>query len=233
MDPMLTTEDVAEFFRVDVVTVRRMINKGELTAYRIGGEYRFARADIDDYLERQRLPARAAGQGRLVMLARRARKLASAGAVSGAFERFTQRAQTVLGLAQEEARSLGHTFIGTEHLLLGLLREAEGVGGRILHEAGCDLEGMRALVRQEVGPGPADAAMQGEMPVTPRLKQVLQLSVEEAERLAHAYVGTEHLVLGLLREGEGVAGRALRDIGMDLDTARERIREILGTREER
>lgn len=232
MEPLLTTEDIAEFFRVDVVTVRRMINKGELTAYRVGGEYRFARADIDDYLERQRLPAKAVREGRLAGLTRRARKLASAGPLTEGFERFTQRARSVLDLAQEEACSLGHASIGTEHLVLGVLREAEGVGARLLREAGCDLAGMRRLVRHEVGGGLAGKAVQGEMPLTPRLKKVLQCALEEAERLDHAYVGTEHLVLGLLREGEGVAGRALREVGMDLDTARKRVHELLAGNDE-
>lgn len=227
MEPLLTTEDVAEFFRVDVVTVRRMISKGELSAYRVGGEYRFARSDIEEYLERQRLPAKAEAPGNLEKLARRARRLVPVGSISDAFDRFTKRARNVLALAQEEAQGLNHNYIGTEHLLLGVLREGEGVGAKLLGEVGCDLDRMRQAIRDRVGPGPVGERVQGELPVTPRLKQVLELATDEAKRLDHAYVGTEHLVLGLLREGEGVAGRLLRDVGLDLSMARSRVQEIL------
>lgn len=233
MTPLLTTEEVAEFFRVDVVTVRRMISKGELTAYRVGGEYRFSRADIEEYLEHQRIPARTKGPGRLEKLAQRARKAVPDGPLLDPFERFTKRAQIVLALAQEEAQHLNHQYMGTEHLLLGILREGEGIGARLLQQAGCNLERMRQTVRDLVGPGPTGQTVQGEMPLTPRLKKVLQLATEEATRLDHEYVGTEHLVLGLLHEGEGVAGRLLGEMGMDLNGARRRVQEILGGQEKR
>jgi len=227
MVPLLTTEDVAEFFRVDVVTVRRMISKGEIAAFRVGGEYRFARADIDDYLERQRIPARTKGPGRLGKLAQLASKAVPDGPLLNPFERFTKRAQTVLALAQEEAQRLDHQYMGTEHLLLGILREGEGIGARVLQEAGCDFERVRQMVRDQVGRGSTGQTVQGEMPLTPRLKKVLQLATEEATRLDHEYVGTEHLVLGLLHEGEGVAGRLLSDVGMDLNGVRERVGTIV------
>lgn len=227
MDPLLTTEDVAEFFRVDVVTVRRMISKGELTAYRVGGEYRFARSDIEAYLERQRLPARTEGHGPVATLLRHAGKLVPAASPPGPFDRFTKRAKTALALAQEEAQYLHHHHIGVEHLLLGVLREGEGVGARLLGEGGCDLEKMRQAVRQEVGLRPIGDTVQGDMPVTPGLKQVLQLAVDEAHRLDQSFVGIEHLVLGLLGEGKGVAGRLLRSVGMDPGATRSRVLEIL------
>src|SRR5579864_8786478 len=126
MESLLTTEDVAEFFRVDVVTVRRMISKGELTAYRVGGEFRLSRDDIEEYLERHRLPAKGEVHGPLGKLTRRARKCLPTGSLPVIFEHFTKRAQAVLVLAQEEARRLNHTYIGTEHLLLGILQEGEG-----------------------------------------------------------------------------------------------------------
>lgn len=225
MEPLLTTEDVAEFFRVDVVTVRRMIGKGELTAYRVGGEYRFARSDIQDYLERQRVQAK--GVGPLGKLAGRARKAVSGESLPDVFDRYTKRAQKALALAQAEAQSLHHTYLGTEHLLLGVLREGDGVGATLLREAGCDLSRMREAIRETVGSGPTGELKGGEMNLTPRLKKTLQLAVDEAKRLDHAYVGTEHLVLGLVAEGEGVAGRLLREVGIDLKTARGRVQEIL------
>jgi len=227
MDALLTTEDVAEFFRMDVVTIRRMIAKGELPAYRVGGEYRFKRADIDEYLEQHRVPASNRAHGHRGTLARQARKLVTRASVKGAFDHFTQRAKDVLALAQEEAQYLNHGYIGTEHLLLGTLREEEGVGGTVLREAGCTLEATRQAVRDSVGLGPEGVATPGELPVTPRVKKVLELAVDEAKRLEHAYVGTEHLVLALLREGEGVAGRQLADLGMELGATRRRVVEIV------
>lgn len=228
MEPLLTTEDVAEFFRVDVVTVRRMIGKGELTAYRVGGEYRFARGDIEEYLERQRVPARAAGRGRLGKLARLAGK-GTAGPLPNAFGRFTGRAQNVLARAQEEASSLRHPALTTEHLLLAILREGDGLGATLLDEVGCDLADVRRITA-EPAPGPAEACAGDGLPLTPRLKKVLQLSVEEATRLGHDSIGTEHLVLGLLHEGESAAAETLRAKGMGLAMARTRIVEMLAGR---
>ena len=232
MEPLLTTEEVAEFFRVDVVTVRRMISKGELTAYRVGGEYRCARNHIEEYLERACLPARADGAGHLEKVARRIRKIVPAATLPHAFDRFTKRAQSALALAQEEAQHLNHDYMGTEHLMLGLLREGEGIGARLLREAGCELERMRELVHAQVGDGPGGRVVHGEMPLTPRLKRVLERAVDEATRLEHAYVGTEHLVLALLAEAESVAGRLLRNVGMDPDAARRRVLELLARQNE-
>jgi excisionase family DNA binding protein len=224
MDPLLTTEDVAEFFRVDVVTIRRMIGKGELTAYRVGGEYRFKRADIDEYLERQRLPARQERrrpQGKLTLLAR---KIAT-GSATEAFARFTKRARTVLEFAQDEAHRLGHNYIGTEHVLLGLLREVEGVAARVLRDQGIELASVRAAVESVTGRGQHEA--EGEVSLTPRSKMVLELAVKEADALHHSYIGTEHLLLGLLAEGEGVAARVLKDFGVALGPTRDAVRELL------
>ncbi|GAC1320963.1 MAG: hypothetical protein NVSMB22_05910 [Chloroflexota bacterium] len=233
MDSLLTTEDVAEFFRLDVVTVRRMIGKGEIAAYRVGGEYRFRQTDIDDFLERQRLPMRPLGRGPLEKLTRRARKVPAGEAISESFDRFTDRAKKVLVYAQEEARNLDHSYLGTEHLLLGVLREGEGVGAILLRDVGCALETVRLEVRDLIGVGSPLDPDKCAMHLTPRLKKVLALAVDEAERLGHAYVGTEHLVLGLVREGEGVAGRNLQALGMDLEGSRVRVREILASKETR
>jgi excisionase family DNA binding protein len=222
---MLTTEDIAEFFRVDVVTVRRMIAKGELTAYRVGGEYRFKRADIDEYLERQRLPARQERRRptgrRLTLLA----KKIAVGSATEAFARFTKRARTVLELAQDEAHRLEHDYIGTEHILLGLVREGDGVAARVLRDRGIDLSTLRNAVESVIGRGEHEGA--GELNLTPRAKKVLELSIHEADVLDHSYIGTEHLLLGLLHEGEGVAARVLKEFGVALSSTRDAVRELL------
>jgi ATP-dependent Clp protease ATP-binding subunit ClpC len=119
------------------------------------------------------------------------------------FERFTDRARRVLVLAQEEARLLNHSFIGTEHILLGLIHEGEGVAAKALESLGISLEAVREKVEETIGM--AGTAPSGSPPFTPRAKKVLELSLREALQLGHSYIGTEHMLLGLVREGEGVA----------------------------
>jgi ATP-dependent Clp protease ATP-binding subunit ClpA len=145
------------------------------------------------------------------------------------FERFTDRARTSVVLAQEEARLLGHEYIGTEHILLGLLREGEGVGAKVLVAMGVRLDTVRADVEEIIGRG-AEAPPPGHIPFTPRAKKVLELSLREALHLGHNYIGTEHILLGILREGEGVAAQVLvkyKDV--TLETVRMRVVEHLGT----
>src|SRR5665648_335579 len=125
------------------------------------------------------------------------------------FERFTERARQVVVLAQEEARALKHNYIGTEHLLLGLLREEEGVAARVLDGLEVSVEEVRAAVVRIVGSG--EESPQGQIPFTPRAKKVLELALREALSLGHNYIGTEHILLGLVRENEGVAARILLD----------------------
>jgi Clp amino terminal domain, pathogenicity island component/UvrB/uvrC motif len=129
------------------------------------------------------------------------------------FERFTERARQVVVLAQDEARALKHNYIGTEHLLLGLLREEEGVAARVLEGLDVSLEEVRAQVARIIGEG--DEVASGQIPFTPRAKKVLELSLREALGLGHNYIGTEHILLGLAREGEGVAMRILVDYDVD------------------
>jgi hypothetical protein len=144
------------------------------------------------------------------------------------FERFTDRARRVVVLAQEEARLLGHNWIGTEHLLLGMLHEGEGVAAKVLTNLGVDLESVRAEVEQIIGRG-GDEPVVGHVPFTPRAKKVLELSLREALQLAHNYIGTEHILLGLVREGEGVAAQVLQKRGLTLDRVRgETIRLLSG-----
>ena len=142
------------------------------------------------------------------------------------FERFTERARQVVVLAQDEARKLKHNYIGTEHILLGLLREEEGIGARVLESLDVTTEEVRAQVARIVGPG--DEAASGQIPFTPRAKEVLELSLREALSFGHNYIGTEHVLLGLVREGEGVASRVLLDFGVTADVVREAVIAALG-----
>jgi len=127
------------------------------------------------------------------------------------FERFTDRARRVVVLAQEEARMLNHNYIGTEHILLGLIHEGEGVAAKALESLGIALEGVRQQVEEIIGQG--QQAPSGHIPFTPRAKKVLELSLREALQLGHNYIGTEHILLGLIREGEGVAAQVLVKLG--------------------
>ncbi|MFC4068553.1 ATP-dependent Clp protease ATP-binding subunit [Actinoplanes subglobosus] len=141
------------------------------------------------------------------------------------FERFTDRARRVVVLAQEEARTLNHHYIGTEHLLLGLIHEGEGVAAKSLEALGASLEAVRRQVEEIIGQGPEVAG--GHIPFTPRAKKVLELSLREALRLGHDYIGTEHILLGLLREGEGVAAQVLVKLGADRDRVRRQVIQLL------
>lgn len=142
------------------------------------------------------------------------------------FNRFTERAQRVLLLAQEEAMRLGHPYVGTEHILLGLIREGQGVAAKALAGMEIEVEAVRAMIEQAVGKGQGGPS--GEITLTPRGKKVLELSVEEARRMGHNYVGTEHLLLGLVREGEGLAAQVLNGIGADLGKVRQVVMQMLG-----
>ncbi len=144
------------------------------------------------------------------------------------FNRFTERARKVIIFAKEEARSFNHDYIGTEHLLLGLVKEGEGVAAAVLQKLGVDLETIRIEVEKLVQPGPQTQVM-GDIPFTPRSKKALELSAEEARALGHNYIGTEHLLLGLVKEGEGMAYRVLLNLGLDLERLRAEIMEILGS----
>ena len=141
------------------------------------------------------------------------------------FERFTDRARRVLVLAQEEARLLNHSFIGTEHILLGLIHEGEGLAAKALESLGISLEAVREKVEETIGP--AGSAPTGSPPFTPRAKKVLELSLREALQLGHNYIGTEHMLLGLVREGEGVAAQVLISLGADLSRVRQQVIQLL------
>jgi ATP-dependent Clp protease ATP-binding subunit ClpC len=141
------------------------------------------------------------------------------------FERFTDRARRVVVLAQEEARMLNHNYIGTEHILLGLIHEGDGVAARALTSLDISLDAVRLQVEEIIGRGRAATA--GHIPFTPRAKKVLELALREALQLGHNYIGTEHILLGLIREGEGVAAQVLEKLGADLNRVRQTVIQLL------
>jgi ATP-dependent Clp protease ATP-binding subunit ClpC len=134
------------------------------------------------------------------------------------FDKFTERARKVLQLAQEEAQRFNHNYIGTEHLLLGLVREGEGVAAKVLGNLGVELNKVRSAVEFIIGRG--DRTVAGDIGLTPRAKKVIELAIDEARRLNHHYIGTEHILLGLVREGEGIAAGVLESLGATMPRVR-------------
>jgi ATP-dependent Clp protease ATP-binding subunit ClpC len=147
------------------------------------------------------------------------------------FGRFTERAQKVLVLAQDEAKRFNHSFVGTEHILLGLVREGEGIAAKVLLSLGVELDSIRSEVEKLIGKGDQRPVNQG-VNYTPRAKKVIELAIEEGQNLGHNYVGTEHLLLGLIREGEGIAAQVLVNLGADLQRARKSVLDLLGSSDE-
>ena len=146
------------------------------------------------------------------------------------YERFTDRARKVMQLANQEAQRFDHEYIGTEHILLGLVKEGSGVAANVLKNLDIDLRRIRLEVEKIVVRGPGrDGTIPGRLPHTPRARKIVDYSVEEARRLKHNYVGSEHLLLGLLREEEGVAGQVLIYLGLDLERVRSEVTRLLGT----
>lgn len=225
MEPLMTSEEIADFLRVDIVTVRRLVNRGELPAYRIGNEYRFTRSDLEEFIRRQRV---ATGEN--------SRK--------GLFKDFTERARKAMVLSVDEARRLEHSYVGTEHMLLGLVEESEGVAAHVLSSFGVGLDKARdeivAVLKQGQEKGNPvmskikSAMMQGEIMLagrqavlTGRAKKVIELAVDEARLLGQQSIGTEHILLGILREGEGLAVRVLRSMDVDLEEMRSKTLQFL------
>jgi GNAT superfamily N-acetyltransferase len=141
------------------------------------------------------------------------------------FQRFTDRARRVVVLAQEEARMLNHSYVGTEHILLGLIHEGDGVAAKALESLGISLEAVRQQIEEIIGQG--QEMPSGHLPFTPRAKKVLELSLRESLQLGHDYIGTEHILLGLLREGDGVAPQVLVKLGTDLNRVRQRVIQLI------
>ena len=145
----------------------------------------------------------------------------------GRFGSFTKRATTAMSLAQDEAKQLNHNYIGTEHILLGLLREGDGVAAEVLSSLGVELDWVREAVEHTIGRG--DKPVEGDTGLTPRAKKVIALAVDEARTLSHRYIGTEHLLLGLAREGEGIAAGVLETLGLDMARMRTEVLQALAS----
>src|SRR5438876_671367 len=203
MEHFMTSEEIAELLHIDPVTVRRLVNKGELSAYRIGADYRFAPSDLQHYLQRQRISAHSQDASStnlnnpLDQFTQLLRKVLQGKHITPTelvdhFDRFTKRARHVLTLAQQEAQRFQHNYIGTEHLLLGLLREGKGVAAHVLSNLGIEVDQVRHAVEAIIGRG--GRIVRGEMGFTPRAKKVIELAVDEARRLNHRFIGTEHLL---------------------------------------
>ena len=222
MDPLMTSDEAAAFLRVEVVTIRRLVSRGELPAYRVGSEYRFRETDLEAYLQRQRVSSwneagpHSRGESGASLLHKML--IGKGSRDRDRFERFTDAARRVLVAAQEEARRLKHQYIGTEHLLLGLLHEDESVAAHVLRNLNVKLDAVREKVEFIAQQG--DRTVTGEVGLTKRAKKVIELSIEEAQRLQHGYLGVEHLLLGLVREGQGVAAIVLQELGADLSSVR-------------
>jgi len=239
MEHLMTSEEVAEILHVDPVTIRRLVSKGELSAYRIGADYRFSPSDLQSYLKRQRVSAHAESTpegipgAQLSQLAQFLGKVLQGKQPPGSldrFDRFTMRARNVLNFAQEEAQSFQHNYIGTEHLLLGLIRENGGIAAQVLNSLGADANRVRQAVVALIGRG--DHPVSGMVGLTPRAKRVIELAVDEARRFDHHYIGTEHLLLGLLREKEGLAARVLESLGVNFEETHQAIIQVLKQRQQ-
>ena len=207
MERLLTTEEVGDLLRIDPVTVRRLVMRGELTAYRIAGEYRFTPSNVEKFVESQQVVVNASPKNQ--------------------FDRFTERARKVLSLANEEAHQYHHEGVATEHILLGIMNEGGGIAAKALQDL---LQVQASEVRKQIeelhpaGDQPSDDAPIG---LTPQGKESIELAVQEARLLDHHYIGTEHLLLGLLREEEGLASKVLRKSGVTLEETRNRVKQLL------
>jgi len=208
MERLLTTEEVADLLRIDPVTVRRLVTRGELVAYRIAGEYRFTETDVAQFVQSQRVVVNTLSGPHHPMA------------------KFTERARKVLALANEEASRYCHAGVGPEHLLLAIMSEGEGVGARTLNrfqiqpdQVREEIEALHPLEEQPAGSGQIGMTAQG--------KESLELAVQEARSFGHHYLGTEHLLLGLLRQDEGPASQVLLTAGVTLDKAREMVKHLL------
>jgi excisionase family DNA binding protein len=207
MERLMTTEEVAELLRIDAVTVRRLIMRGELIAYRIAGEYRFTPTDLEKFFESQRVVVNARSKNQFG-------------------DKFTDQARSVLSLASEEARRYNHNGVGTEHLLLAIMSEGEGIAVKALAQLQVQPGEVRAQI-ETLHPAGEQPVGEGQIGMTAQGKQSIELAVQEARLLGHHYLGTEHLLLGLLREEGEPGGQVLRNSGVTLEKARELVKQLL------
>jgi excisionase family DNA binding protein len=237
-DRLLTTEDIAKYLNVEVVTVRRLVGRGELAAYRVGGEYRFSQADLQDYLKRQYVPARSFGASFTLpqaedrawlfgLLHRRPSGPVEPSPVA-AGERFTPRAQAVLKTTQERAEAMNSASIEPRHLLLGLTAESGGLGSRALAELGVTEADVRTVLERH----PELASRAGkEAGSVLRLSEgtmtALRRAVDQANKLKHNHLGTEHLLLGLLADPKGEAAMVLGELKIEVEKLRAHVQKLI------
>jgi excisionase family DNA binding protein len=220
MERLLTTEEVSDLLRIEPVTVRRLVTRGDLVAYRIAGEYRFTPSDVTNFVQSQRVPP--------------------VGVVPSPKDpraKFTHRAGTVLSMANEEAYRYNHDGVGPEHVLLGLMDEGQGVAALALSQMGVRPDVVRAAIEKlhPAGDQPAgereiaeaEEQSNGEIGMTEAGKASIELAVQEARGLGHRFIGTEHLLLGLLRQEDELACKVLRDSGVALGPARAMVKQLL------
>ena len=208
MERLLTTEEVAELLRIDPVTVRRLVTRGELIGYRIAGEYRFTLAGVESFGESQRVVV-TVEPGPNHPLAK-----------------FTERARKVLSLANEEAYQYHHDEVGTEHMLLAIMSEGEGVGARVLDRLQVRPSEVRTQI-ETLHPAGEEPVGDGQIGMTQQGKASIELAVQEARSFGHHYIGTEHLLLGLLREEPELASQVLLKPGITLEKVRTLVKQVL------
>ncbi len=208
MERLLTTEEVAELLRIEPVTVRRLVTRGELIGYRIAGEYRFAQEDVEKFVQSQRVVVNIRP------------------GPEHPFAKFTERARKVLEMANEEASRYNHDGVGTEHVLLAIMREEKGVGARALHLLDVRQDNVRQQI-ETLHPAGEQPVYDNQIGMTQQGKMSIEMAVQEAQLFKHHYIGTEHLLLGLLREEEDIASQVLRESGVTIDKARQLIKQIL------
>ena len=239
----LTLDEAAYILSLDRTTVAKYLRERTLFGFQIGREWLIPEEELRAYVSRvyrtkaARPEDEAAGEEEGAPRPGEALPRAILGKLfprekeqdrakrQARFDKFTERARRVLALAQEEAQRFNHNYIGTEHLLLGLIREGEGVAAKVLANLGVDLNRVRSAVEHIIGRG--DRPVVGEVGLTPRSKKVIELAVNEARRLNHHYIGTEHLLLGLIREGEGIAAGVLESLGINLERVRTQTIQVL------
>jgi excisionase family DNA binding protein len=232
LEPLLTSEEVAKYLKVDIVTVRRLVGRGELAAYRVGGEYRFTHTQIHDFLQQHRVPACSDGSnatdGLLGQLLGGVLAKSRAGRGRVQWADFTRRAKQAVQCAAEEARL--SEVLAPEHLLLGLLRVEEGVAARALADLGINHQKVQQVLEMDQD-GKPDQTQEGirdaPVPLSAETKKAFEAAVKEAKRLKCSYKGTEHLLLGLMDDEDGSVVRLLDHLGVSAAQVRQRVLEVL------
>jgi excisionase family DNA binding protein len=210
--PLLTSEEVAKYLNVEVITVRRLVKSGKLAAYRIGGEYRFSNDDLQTYLQASYQPAKDTKLERLGLFS----------LAHGQTNHLTQQAKNVLVIAGEETRNLHHTAVHFEHLLLGLIREREGIAAKVFAEHDIVFERVQEIVKSRLGVGAEETP--DCLPLAQNVKQMMENAMAQAKKLRHNYVGTEHLLLAFL---DAETDDLIRQIGTNSTILRENVVKLM------